>query len=203
MFKRWRRRRTSSQSNHQEFDGQLSEIDSSSSSTSSDEEDVCSLVSSSAIEAPSSSAKADNSTIVDMLRREFGPRGTMFSVKSQEYLNERRRKRLVTKKGQVQIARNKVSHRRRRYLTDFFNTMLDLKWRYVLLIFTASFFLSWLAFSVVWWVILEYRGDFLPGHLPHEQEDNNWQPCVLAMFDFASVFLFSVETQHTIGYGSR
>jgi potassium inwardly-rectifying channel subfamily J len=23
------------------------------------------------------------------------------------------------------------------------------------------------------------------------------------MYDFASVFLFSVETQHTIGYGSR
>ena len=28
-------------------------------------------------------------------------------------------------------------------------------------------------------------------------------PCVLEMEDFASAFLFSLETQHTIGYGSR
>lgn len=201
MFKQWRRRHSSQTHNEEDgFNGQLSEIDSSSSS-SSDDEDASSLVSS-AVEAPSSDAK-ESSTIVDLLRREFGPRGTMFSVNSQEYLNERRRKRLVTKKGRVQIAQNKVNRRKQRYLTDFFNTMLDLKWRYVLLIFTASFFLSWLAFAVVWWAIMEYRGDFLPGHLPHEQEDNNWQPCVLAIYDFASVFLFSVETQHTIGYGSR
>ena len=48
-----------------------------------------------------------------------------------------------------------------------------------------------------------YRSDFEPGHLPHEQEANDWQPCVLAIYNFASVFLFSVETQHTIGYGTR
>ena len=103
----------------------------------------------------------------------------------------------------MQIAQSKVENRRRRYLTDFFNTMLDLKWRYVLLIFTASFFLSWLAFAVFWWIIMYYRGDFEPDHLPNKQEENGYQPCVLAIYNFASVFLFSVETQHTIGYGSR
>ena len=153
--------------------------------------------------AEATCAAAGQTTIVDLLRREFGPRGTLFSVNSQDYLNERRQKRLVSKKGQVQIAQSKVENRRRRYLTDFFNTMLDLKWRYVLLIFTASFFLSWLAFAVIWWLIIYYRGDLEPGHLPHQQEENDWQPCVLAMYNFASVFLFSVETQHTIGYGTR
>jgi len=29
--------------------------------------------------------------------------------------------------------------------------MLDMKWRYVLLIFTLSFFLSWLGFAGIWW----------------------------------------------------
>ena len=42
-----------------------------------------------------------------------------------------------------------------------------------------------------------------PDHLPEKQEENNWQPCVLAIHNFASAFLFSVETQHTIGYGTR
>lgn len=109
----------------------------------------------------------------------------------------------MTKKGQVQIALHRMNNRRRRLLKDFFNTMLDLKWRYVLLIFTASFFVSWFLFAIVWWLILYYRGDFEPEHMPDVQGANQWQPCVLAMYDFASVFLFSVETQHTIGYGTR
>ena len=76
-------------------------------------------------------AESGNSTIVNLLRREFGARGTLFSVSSQDYLNERRRLRLVSKRGLVQIAHQKVDNRRRRYLTDFYNTMIDLQWRYV------------------------------------------------------------------------
>ena len=181
-------------------DGQLSEIDTSTSDEDEDEEAVRVTASESGVTSDSGAVKLDpQNNIADLLRREFGPRGTLFSVSSQDYLNERRQKRLVSKKGHVQIAQSKVENRRRRYLTDFFNTMLDLKWRYVLLIFTASFFLSWLAFAVIWWVIIYYRGDFDPGHLPDEQEDSGWQPCVYAIHNFASVFLFSVETQHTIG----
>ena len=229
MFKKWKSAATAGTSKESQLspqlgivtdDGQLSEIDTMSSSESDNESED----SGPEEEADSTSPEADlppkgpppdpedseggvgpaSTTIVDLLRREFGPRQHgLFSVHSQDYLNERRQKRLVSKKGQVQIAQSKVENRRRRYLTDFFNTMLDLKWRYVLLIFTASFFLSWLAFAVIWWLIIFYRGDLEPGHLPHEQEANGWQPCVLAVYNFASVFLFSVETQHTIGYGSR
>lgn len=34
-------------------------------------------------------------------------------------------------------------------------------------------------------------------------QDEKWKPCVDNLFNFASCFLFSVETQHTIGYGGR
>ena len=112
-------------------------------------------------------------------------------------------RRIVSKKGLVHTERSHVSKRKRRYLSDFFNTMLDIKWRYVLFIFTLSFFLSWFAFAVVWYVIMWYRGDFEPDHLPDKQAESGWTPCVLAIHNFASAFLFSVETQHTIGYGSR
>ena len=50
-------------------------------------------------------------------------------------------RRIVSKKGIVHTERTRVSKRKRRYIADFFNTMLDIKWRYVLLIFTLSFFL--------------------------------------------------------------
>ena len=194
------------------FNGQLSEIDTSSSedeegaSLSSDEseEEVAYLEGSPRTAAASAddSKQAKPSTIVNLMLAEVGHRGgALFNWSgSQERVNERRRlQRLVNKKGNVQIARHKVADRKRRYLTDIYSSMLDAKWRYVILMFNASFFVSWFAFAIVWWLILYFRDDFLHEHLPDEQETNEWQPCVLGMYDFASCFLFSVETQHTVG----
>merc|ERR1719315_902050 len=41
------------------------------------------------------------------------------------------------------------------------------------------------------------HGDFLV------EKPEGWKPCVLEVYDFPSCFLFSLETQHTIGYGTR
>jgi len=117
--------------------------------------------------------------------------------------SEKLRKRIVSKRGNINVGKTKVSKRKRKYLNDIFNTMLDLQWRYVHIVFLLSFFLSWLAFAGVWYLILYIHGDFEPGHLPDQQEKSGWIPCVLQIKNFASVFLFSIETQHTIGYGSR
>ncbi|KAG5881680.1 hypothetical protein JTB14_002165 [Gonioctena quinquepunctata] len=35
------------------------------------------------------------------------------------------------------------------------------------------------------------------------QAASNWTPCVMDIYDFTSCFLFSVETQHTTGYGEK
>jgi hypothetical protein len=43
--------------------------------------------------------------------------------------------------------------------------MLDIKWRYVLFIFTLSFFVSWLAFAGVWYAIAYLRGDLVRDQL--------------------------------------
>lgn len=40
--------------------------------------------------------------------------------------------------------------------------------------------------------------------LPYFQQNNaTWTPCITSIYSFTSCFLFSVETQHTIGYGGR
>ena len=93
--------------------------------------------------------------------------------------------------------------RRRRFLSDFFNTMLDIKWRYVHFFFFMAFVGSWFAFAIIWYIIIYYHGDLEEDHLPDKQEASGWTPCVWSIQNFASVFLFSVETQHTIGYGGR
>jgi hypothetical protein len=110
------------------------------------------------------------------LRRELKGR-SFFSMEPHHEAHSHSR-RIVSKKGIVHTERSQISKRKRRYLSDFFNTMLDIKWRFVLLIFTLSFFLSWFGFAVLWWIIMFLRSDFEPNHLPPNQTDNNYIPCV-------------------------
>lgn len=88
-------------------------------------------------------------------------------------------------------------------MRDIFTTLVDLKWRWTCLIFALGFFGSWTVFAFWWWVIALMHGDLEPDHLPGNQAASNWTPCVLEIYDFTSCFLFSVETQHTTGYGLK
>ncbi|GAB0097976.1 G protein-activated inward rectifier potassium channel 3 [Sergentomyia squamirostris] len=113
------------------------------------------------------------------------------------------RRRAVFKHGEVNVIQSKLSRRKLRFLQDIFTTLVDTQWRWTLLIFALSFILSWLGFAVIWWLICFTHGDLEAAHLPPHQEENNWSPCVYNIYSFASCFLFSIETQHTIGYGFR
>ncbi|KAK0096457.1 hypothetical protein PV326_005419 [Microctonus aethiopoides] len=113
------------------------------------------------------------------------------------------RRRAVLKNGECNILQSRISRRSLRFLQDIFTTLVDTQWRWTLLCFTLSFVLSWLGFAVIWWLIAFTHGDFDEKHLPPIQAENNWTPCVYNIFSFTSCFLFSIETQHTIGYGSR
>ncbi|KAF4522498.1 hypothetical protein B566_EDAN002583 [Ephemera danica] len=113
------------------------------------------------------------------------------------------RRRVVFKNGECNVVQTNISKRRLRYLQDIFTTLVDVQWRWTLLVFALSFVLSWLGFAVIWWLISFSHGDFEHNHLPDQQEESQWTPCVVNIYNFASCFLFSVETQHTIGYGSR
>ena len=108
-----------------------------------------------------------------------------------------KRKRVVKKGGSTGVSYKNISKKRRRYFSDLYTTLLDSSWSYCVLMFTASFYLSWLLFAVIYYFISMAHGDF-------ENRDNSeWTPCILEVYDFASCFLFSLETQHTIGYGTR
>ncbi|KAL0278334.1 UNVERIFIED_CONTAM: hypothetical protein PYX00_000180 [Menopon gallinae] len=107
-------------------------------------------------------------------------------------------KRSVLKNGECNVLKkSSLSKRRLRYLQDIFTTLVDVKWRWTLIVFALSFIMSWLFYAGIYWLIAYAHGDF--EHL----EDESWTPCVQSLNNFASCFLFSVETQHTIGYGGR
>ncbi|XP_055314353.1 G protein-activated inward rectifier potassium channel 3-like isoform X2 [Sitodiplosis mosellana] len=113
------------------------------------------------------------------------------------------RRRAVLKNGDCNVLQKKISRRRIRFLQDIFTTLVDSQWRWTLIVFALSFVLSWLFFAMIWWLIAVTHGDLEEMHLPPEQAKNEWVPCVFNIYSFASCFLFSIETQHTIGYGVR
>lgn len=108
-------------------------------------------------------------------------------------IQNRQRKRVILKNGGVNISRENVSKRSQRYLQDIFTTMVDIQWRWNLLVFAMGFFVSWIVFALIWWLIAYAHGD-----LEHEG-DEEWKPCVMNVHSFVQAFLFSVESQHTIG----
>lgn len=110
---------------------------------------------------------------------------------------ERNIRRFVFKNGACNVSARNVLKRNRRYLEDIFTTLIDMKWRYNLVMFGVAFMGSWCVFAVCWWSIAVAHGDHL------SPNSTTGEPCVTGVYDFLTAFLFSVETQHTIGYGSR
>lgn len=80
---------------------------------------------------------------------------------------------------------------------DIFTTLVDAQWRWTLLVFSMNFLLSWLGFALIWWLIAYSHGDLDPEN--HANSNSTFIPCIENIRGFTSSFLFSIETQHTIG----
>ncbi|XP_064158245.1 G protein-activated inward rectifier potassium channel 2-like [Anguilla rostrata] len=109
---------------------------------------------------------------------------------------KRETQRYVRKDGKCNVHHGNVRETYR-YFTDIFTTLVDLKWRFNLFIFVLVYTVTWLFFGFMWWFIAYARGD-----LEHIG-DSKWTPCVNNLNDFVTAFLFSIETETTIGYGYR
>ncbi|XP_028559251.2 G protein-activated inward rectifier potassium channel 1-like [Podarcis muralis] len=111
----------------------------------------------------------------------------------------RKRQRFVDKNGRCNVQHGNLGSENSRYLTDLFTTLVDLKWRWNLLIFLLTYTVAWLVMASMWWGIAYLRGD-LDMHHGHSPGHN---PCVANVYNFPSAFLFFIETEATIGYGHR
>ncbi|NP_001266219.1 potassium inward rectifier channel A [Amphimedon queenslandica] len=77
------------------------------------------------------------------------------------------------------------------YISDGFTTVLNARWIVIILLFAAMYVLSWLLFGFIWWGI----------DSAYVAVTNS--SCVSNIDGFSASFLFSIETQVTIGYGYR
>lgn len=69
------------------------------------------------------------------------------------------RNRLVDKNGDLRVKAMKVPDRTKLYLADLFTTAVDLRWKWVTLLFCMSYVLSWILFGTFWWFMVLTRGD--------------------------------------------
>ncbi|KAM4650929.1 ATP-sensitive inward rectifier potassium channel 1 isoform 1-T2 [Discoglossus pictus] len=112
---------------------------------------------------------------------------------------KRQRGRLVSKDGRCNIEFGNVEDNSRvAFLSDIWTTVLDLKWRYKMTIFITAFLGSWFLFGLLWYAVAYLHND-----LPEFRPSVNHTPCVENINGLTSSFLFSLETQVTIGYGFR
>ncbi|XP_026058741.1 ATP-sensitive inward rectifier potassium channel 12-like [Carassius auratus] len=107
------------------------------------------------------------------------------------------RSRFVNKTGQCNVSFAHMDQQSQRYLADIFTTCVDIRWRWMFVLFSLAFVLSWLAFGFAFWLIALVHGDL------DRPTKEDFTPCVMQVNSFVAAFLFSVETQTTIGYGFR
>ena len=109
---------------------------------------------------------------------------------------KRKRNRLVHKSGEYNTHHVNVPKRTTSYMLDIFTTLLEIRWIYTLLLLVLSFVCSWVVFALIWWGIAAVEAR-------RNEGSENEVICVIGVSDFVTALLFSIETQHTIGYGTR
>ncbi|XP_075967785.1 ATP-sensitive inward rectifier potassium channel 8 [Anarhichas minor] len=147
-----------------------------------------------------------------IIPEEFGLPGLASRMPRKPVFRDRVNKaRFIAKNGSCNLAHKNIREQGR-FLQDVFTTLVDLKWRFTLVIFTTTFVSSWLLFAMTWWLVafahgdLDSRypdsGDLDSGNLTRGDLQNKTY-CVTDVKSFTSAFLFSIEVQVTIGFGGR
>ncbi|XP_060921628.1 inward rectifier potassium channel 16-like [Labrus mixtus] len=108
--------------------------------------------------------------------------------------NDGKRLRYMQKDGSFPVVFQKAPGDWSPYFMDIFTTLVEIRWRVMFLIFSLSYILSWIFFGLCYWLIAYIHGDV---------DDLDNAPCVENVRGFTGAFLYSMETQATIGYGFR
>ncbi|XP_041830046.1 inward rectifier potassium channel 16-like [Melanotaenia boesemani] len=107
---------------------------------------------------------------------------------------EGRRLRYMQKDGSFPVVFQKAPGDWSPYFMDIFTTLVEIRWRTMFLFFCLSYILSWLFFGLCYWLMVHVNRDI-------DSFDN--KPCFKEVHGFTGAFLFSLETQTTIGFGFR
>jgi potassium inwardly-rectifying channel subfamily J len=121
--------------------------------------------------------------------------------------------RFVDKDGHININYSSLGNVRNMH-SNIILFVMQAQWWLVLTFVLFGFILSWFFFAFLYFLISIEHGDFVINEEKQALLDNQTnytreyskterEMCVTEVHNFLSALLFSIETQHTIGYGSR
>ncbi|RVE54683.1 hypothetical protein evm_000804 [Chilo suppressalis] len=104
-----------------------------------------------------------------------------------------RSRRVVFKNGDENVPlRRNIPAKSIKYMRDIVNTVINSKWRFLLLSVVLAHFAFWFLFAGIWYAVaMSYK------------DNDGRDHCVNGTSSFAGLLMMSVETQMTIGYGVR
>ncbi|KAK3521271.1 hypothetical protein QTP70_002922 [Hemibagrus guttatus] len=105
--------------------------------------------------------------------------------------------RVVSKDGHNNIRIDNIDGMVKLYLHDIWTTVVDMKWRYKLTLFVSTFLTTWFFFGMLFYFIAMANNDV------NIEQASNHTPCVMNVATLTGAYLFSLESQTTIGYGFR
>ncbi|KAI4877923.1 hypothetical protein NFI96_017416 [Prochilodus magdalenae] len=108
----------------------------------------------------------------------------------------KQRQRYITKDGKCRVNLGPIEDKCK-FLSDIFTTLVDLRYRWFLFVFTMCYIGTWVVFAEIYFLDAWLRDDV------NHVNDPDWPRCFENVDSFLSALLLSVESQRTIGYGSR
>lgn len=101
----------------------------------------------------------------------------------------------MSKNGECLIQPVNLPNAKEIILKNWFHLIIEYSWRSILTVFAGGFLISWVFFGSIYYLIVFLNGDL--------KEQNERKACIANIQSFYGAFLFSLESQHTIGYGFR
>ncbi|XP_037961102.1 inward rectifier potassium channel irk-1 isoform X2 [Teleopsis dalmanni] len=111
--------------------------------------------------------------------------------------------RVIGKNGRENVSYRKVPQKSWRYIRDFVTTLIELDWKYMLTMFLGSYFFTWFFFAGLCYMVAISHGDLLFDAETGQRLGEGTAPCIVGVYDFTSMLIYSIETQTTIGFGEK